>query len=73
MLVYNTLPRLERQCIPDYGRTPFDEQDPEWEETMSPYKDAAVAGRQMFSCASIYSGCPEGQGVLELISTLRDE
>ncbi|XP_028031449.1 uncharacterized protein LOC114243978 [Bombyx mandarina] len=58
---------------PDYGKTPFDEPDPDWEDMMSPYIDAATAGRQMFNCASIYSSCPEGQGVLELISALRDE
>ncbi|XP_013169756.1 PREDICTED: uncharacterized protein LOC106119377 [Papilio xuthus] len=57
---------------PDYGRSPF-EVDTEWYDMMSPYIDAAVAGRQMFNCASIYSNCPEGQGVLELISILRDE
>ncbi|KAG6451069.1 hypothetical protein O3G_MSEX006920 [Manduca sexta] len=58
---------------PDYGKSPFDDVDPEWEELMSPYKDAATAGRQMFDCVSIYSACPEGQGVLEFITTLRDE
>ncbi|XP_045538870.1 uncharacterized protein LOC106711489 isoform X2 [Papilio machaon] len=58
--------------IPDYGRSPF-EGDTEWYDMMSPYIDAAVAGRQMFNCASIYTNCPEGQGVLELISILRNE
>ncbi|KAL0821268.1 hypothetical protein ABMA28_005868 [Loxostege sticticalis] len=58
---------------PDYGRTPFDDEDPYWEESMSEFTDAAIAGRQMFNCASIYEGCPEGQGVMELISVLRDE
>ncbi|CAG4940032.1 unnamed protein product [Parnassius apollo] len=58
---------------PDYGRSPFEENDPEWYDMMSPYIDAATAGRQMFNCASIYNNCPEGQGVLELISKLRDE
>ncbi|XP_063829824.1 uncharacterized protein LOC135079167 [Ostrinia nubilalis] len=57
---------------PDYGHTPFDDVDPHWEEAISEYKDAAIAGRQMFDCASIYEGCPEGQGVMELISVLRD-
>ncbi|XP_047996052.1 uncharacterized protein LOC125233925 isoform X1 [Leguminivora glycinivorella] len=58
---------------PDYGKSPFEEIDEELKETMAPYVDAAVAGRQMFSCAYIYSGCPEGQGILEFISQLRDE
>ncbi|KAM3965445.1 uncharacterized protein ACR2FA_000279 [Aphomia sociella] len=58
---------------PDYGRSPFDPEDQEWEDTMSDYKDAAIAGRQMFSCPAIYNGCPEGQGVMELITILRDE
>ncbi|XP_013200802.2 uncharacterized protein LOC106143301 [Amyelois transitella] len=58
---------------PDYGHTPFDNDDPAWVEAMSVYNDAATAGRQMFSCSYIYSGCPEGQGVMELISVLRDE
>ncbi|CAG9791032.1 unnamed protein product [Diatraea saccharalis] len=58
---------------PDYGRSPFDEKDPDWEENMAPYTDAATAGRQMFNCAYVYNGCPEGQGIMELISILRDE
>ncbi|XP_026750035.2 uncharacterized protein LOC113510723 [Galleria mellonella] len=58
---------------PDYGRTPFDPEDLEWEESMSVYRDAAIAGRQMFSCPDVYHECPEGQGVMELISVLRDE
>ncbi|XP_068622745.1 uncharacterized protein [Battus philenor] len=58
---------------PDYGRSAFDEDDPDWYDTMSPYIDAAIAGRQMFNCASIYFNCPQGQGILELISTLRDD
>ncbi|XP_075979525.1 uncharacterized protein LOC142978824 [Anticarsia gemmatalis] len=58
---------------PDYGRSPFDEKDQEFEDMMSPYNDAATAGRQMFNCPSIYPGCPEGQGVMEMISILREE
>ncbi|RVE47600.1 hypothetical protein evm_007697 [Chilo suppressalis] len=58
---------------PDYGRSPFEEKDPYWDDMMAPYKDAATVGRQMFSCAYVYSGCPEGQGIMELISILRDE
>ncbi|CAH2049130.1 unnamed protein product, partial [Iphiclides podalirius] len=58
---------------PDYGRTAFEENDPGWNDLMSPYIDAAVVGRQMFDCASVYYNCPEGQGVLELISELRNE
>lgn len=58
---------------PDYGKTPFDDEDPEWMNAMAPYIDAATAGRQMFDCAAIYYGCPEGQGILEFITTLRDE
>ncbi|CAK1542051.1 unnamed protein product [Leptosia nina] len=57
---------------PDYGRNRFDE-DPDWREEMSPYLDAATAGRQMFDCSYVYHKCPEGEGVLELISALRDE
>ncbi|XP_049871732.1 uncharacterized protein LOC126370740 [Pectinophora gossypiella] len=56
---------------PDYGHSEFEDADPEWEAAISQYKDAAIAGRQMFSCASIYSAC-FGQGVLDLITTLRD-
>ncbi|XP_041980628.1 uncharacterized protein LOC121734214 [Aricia agestis] len=56
---------------PDYGRTSFDK-DPDWESSMSEYLDAAVAGRQMFDCAAIYSGC-EDQGLLQMVTTLRDE
>lgn len=58
---------------PDYGRTAFTDEDQTWEESMAPYKDAAIAGRQMFSCAYIYSNCPEGEGIMELISVLRNE
>ncbi|XP_072938393.1 uncharacterized protein [Epargyreus clarus] len=58
---------------PDYGRTPFDEEDLDEKENMAVYQDAAVAGRQMFNCAAIYSGCPEEQGLMELISYLSDE
>ncbi|XP_050350339.1 uncharacterized protein LOC126773427 [Nymphalis io] len=58
---------------PDYGHSPFENKDLDWEEAMSLYKDAATAGRQMFNCGYIYSGCPQGQGVLDLITTLRDE
>ncbi|XP_045450445.1 uncharacterized protein LOC123659241 [Melitaea cinxia] len=58
---------------PDYGHSPFENKDEEWDEEMSMYKDAAIAGRQMFNCGYIYNGCPEGQGVLDLITTLRDE
>ncbi|KAJ8714697.1 hypothetical protein PYW07_002922 [Mythimna separata] len=58
---------------PDYGRTPFDEKDEDWDDLMGAYNDAATAGRQMFNCASIYSGCPEGQGLMEMFSILRDE
>ncbi|XP_059062243.1 uncharacterized protein LOC131855047 [Achroia grisella] len=58
---------------PDYGKSPFDSEDLEWEESMAIYTDAATAGRQMFSCPAVYSDCPEGQGVMELISILRDE
>ncbi|XP_072938503.1 uncharacterized protein [Epargyreus clarus] len=58
---------------PDYGRTPFDAEDPHVKEDMAVYQDAAVAGRQMFNCAAVYSGCPEGQGLMELISYLREE
>ncbi|XP_049871748.1 uncharacterized protein LOC126370754 [Pectinophora gossypiella] len=57
---------------PDYGRSPF-EKDPDWEKSMGFFHDAAVAGRQMFNCPSVYSGCPEGQGFFELISMLKDE
>ncbi|CAK1542052.1 unnamed protein product [Leptosia nina] len=56
---------------PDYGRTEFVE-DPEWKETMATYLDATTAGRQMFNCGFIYNKCPEGEGILELISTLED-
>ncbi|KOB77105.1 Uncharacterized protein OBRU01_04664 [Operophtera brumata] len=66
----------DMMTAPDYGRTPFDEEDPDWaeiSEEMSPYIDAAVAGRQMFSCQAVYGGCPEGEGLMELISTLRDD
>ncbi|XP_039758673.1 uncharacterized protein LOC120632749 isoform X2 [Pararge aegeria] len=58
---------------PDYGHSPFEEQDPDWEEAMSMYRDAATAGRQMFDCGYIYSGCPQGQGILDIITALRDE
>ncbi|CAH2087608.1 unnamed protein product [Euphydryas editha] len=58
---------------PDYGHSPFENKDEEWEEEMAVYKDAATAGRQMFNCGYIYNGCPQGQGVLDLITTLRDE
>ncbi|XP_034833456.2 uncharacterized protein [Maniola hyperantus] len=58
---------------PDYGHSPFEEQDQEWQEAMSIYSDAATAGRQMFDCGYIYSGCAWGQGILDIISTLRDE
>ncbi|XP_073959963.1 uncharacterized protein [Choristoneura fumiferana] len=58
---------------PDYGQSPFEDMDPDLKEAMAPYKDAAVAGRQMFSCPYVYSGCPEGQGILELITSLRNE
>ncbi|XP_063368157.1 uncharacterized protein LOC134656526 [Cydia amplana] len=58
---------------PDYGKSPFEELDEDLKEAMAPYVDAAVAGRQMFSCSYIYGGCPEGQGILEFISQLRDE
>ncbi|KAI8434504.1 hypothetical protein MSG28_012510, partial [Choristoneura fumiferana] len=43
----------------DYGQSPFEDMDPDLKEAMAPYKDAAVAGRQMFSCPYVYSGCPE--------------
>jgi hypothetical protein len=58
---------------PDYGYSPFEQKDPEWEEKMAQYTDAATAGRQMFDCAYVYRGCPQGQGVMEVISILRDE
>ncbi|KAH9629737.1 hypothetical protein HF086_009864 [Spodoptera exigua] len=59
---------------PDYGKTAFDDnKDEDLDYLMSPYNDAATAGRQMFNCASIYSGCPEGQGLMEMFSILRDE
>ncbi|XP_072938394.1 uncharacterized protein [Epargyreus clarus] len=58
---------------PDYGHSPFEEQDKDWLEAISVYKDAAVAGRQMFTCAYIYNGCPQSDGILELISQLRSE
>nr|XP_049702425.1 uncharacterized protein LOC126055812 [Helicoverpa armigera] len=58
---------------PDYGKTPFDEKDDDLLYLMGSYYDAATAGRQMFNCASIYSGCPEGQGLMEMFSILRDE
>ncbi|XP_035447422.2 uncharacterized protein LOC118274139 [Spodoptera frugiperda] len=58
---------------PDYGKTAFDDKDEDLEYMMAPYNDAATAGRQMFNCASIYSGCPEGQGLMEMFSVLRDE
>ncbi|GBP60352.1 hypothetical protein EVAR_91387_1 [Eumeta japonica] len=49
---------------PDYGRSPFQEADAEWRDTMWEYVSARAAGRQMFSCACIYEDCPEGQGRL---------
>ncbi|XP_026741420.1 uncharacterized protein LOC113503580 [Trichoplusia ni] len=58
---------------PDYGKTPFDDRDRELEDLMASYYDAATAGRQMFDCASIYPSCPEGQGLMEMFSILRDE
>uniref|UniRef100_A0A2A4IWL5 Uncharacterized protein n=1 Tax=Heliothis virescens TaxID=7102 RepID=A0A2A4IWL5_HELVI len=58
---------------PDYGKTPFDDKDEDLQYLMGSYYDAATAGRQMFNCASIYSGCPEGQGLMEMFSILRDE
>ncbi|CAG4935738.1 unnamed protein product [Colias eurytheme] len=64
---------LHIMLTPDYGKTAFDEEDPDYIEAMSPYIDAAVAGRQMFDCAFIYHKCPQGQGVLELISALHDD
>ncbi|XP_038222136.1 uncharacterized protein LOC119839769 [Zerene cesonia] len=64
---------LHIMLTPDYGKTPFDEEDPDYIEAMSPYVDAAVAGRQMFECAFVYNKCPQGQGILELISALHDE
>ncbi|KAI5643901.1 DM4/DM12 family domain-containing protein [Phthorimaea operculella] len=45
---------------PDYGKSPF-EDAPDWDGPMAAYKDAATAGRQMFSCPAIYSKCPEGE------------
>ncbi|XP_022129899.2 uncharacterized protein LOC111003602 [Pieris rapae] len=54
---------------PDFGVTDFDE-DPQWKETMEPYIDASVAGRQMYNCAFLYNKCPEGEGILEFISVL---
>ncbi|XP_023936374.2 uncharacterized protein LOC112044686 [Bicyclus anynana] len=58
---------------PDYGHSSFEELEPEWQEAMSTYNDAATAGRQMFDCGYIYSGCPQEQAILDIITTLRDE
>lgn len=58
---------------PDYGHSPFEDEDEDWKETMAVYVDAATAGRQMFSCSSIYNGCPEGQGLMELVTKLGDQ
>ncbi|CAB3244848.1 unnamed protein product [Arctia plantaginis] len=58
---------------PDYGKSPFDEKDQYLEDLMSPYNDAAIAGRQMFNCPSIYPRCPEGEGLMEMFSVLREE
>ncbi|XP_050668083.1 uncharacterized protein LOC126967592 [Leptidea sinapis] len=58
---------------PDYGRSPFEDEDQDWAMDMSTYTDAATAGREMFNCASIYSKCPQEQGLLDLISFLKDE
>ncbi|XP_026326161.1 uncharacterized protein LOC113234854, partial [Hyposmocoma kahamanoa] len=56
---------------PDYGH--LEDEDEDWKETMAVYIDAATAGRQMFSCLSIYSECPEGQGLMELVTKLGDQ
>ncbi|XP_047506219.1 uncharacterized protein LOC125050416 [Pieris napi] len=56
---------------PDYGKKIFEE-DSTWKDDTSSYIDAATAGRQMFECAYIYNKCPEGSGVLDLISILTD-
>ncbi|GBP60351.1 hypothetical protein EVAR_91386_1 [Eumeta japonica] len=57
---------------PDYGRDPFQEADIEWRDVMSEYISAQTAGQQMFQCSYIHEACPEGQGVLELISQLQN-
>lgn len=40
---------------------------------MSVYIDAATAGRQMFDCGAVYSACAQGDGVLDIITALKDE
>ncbi|CAG9130159.1 unnamed protein product [Plutella xylostella] len=57
---------------PNYGRSAL-EDDASWWSSMGDYVDAYTAGRQMFSCHYLYSGCPEGEGLLELVSLLKDE